>query len=170
MQFNMLHHCTYTEHKTRTLGEVANAAAAEQQKEIHAKNSETYLNALIDTPIVGMMVVYFVLPTESLRKATNLVLKPIPFIIVAVQWVLLVTVGNYSLKNNKKSGGVWYLSTASSEDAEPRAMMSAISALILISTVKRTVNILETVSDPEAKVVKSKADQKDPLPTMMKAL
>ena len=109
-----------------------------QEKELEEKKYLDLIDALTEIPIVGMLTISFVLPTKN---KIQLIFKLFPFAIFAVQWILLITVGNFSLTKYTKAGGQWCLNNATSES---RALMSAIAALILSKNVQRLVGLMES--------------------------
>ena len=115
----------------------------QQSRDSDEKNLDELIRALIETPLVGMSVISFVLPTE---RYSEKLFKFMPLVIFAIQWILLVTVGNFSMSKYNRAGGGWCLNSASSES---RALMSAVSALIFIRNVQRVFKILEREKDPE---------------------
>jgi hypothetical protein len=112
-----------------------------QEKELDKTKSLDLIEALIDVPFIGMLTISFALPR---RNKIQIIFKLFPFIIFAVQWILLVTVGNFSLSKYNNAGGKWCLNNAT---LESRALMSAIAALILAKNAQRLVGLLESTND-----------------------
>jgi hypothetical protein len=112
-----------------------------QERELEEKKYLDLIDALVDVPFIGMLTISFTMPRKNNIQR---IFKLFPFTIFGVQWILLVTVGNFSLSKYQKSGGEWCLNNATPES---RALMSAIAALILAKNAQRLVGLMESTSD-----------------------